>query len=38
VLSSHKIKEFGFAVLYHKASIEEDFGHNVIATKKKGGG
>jgi len=31
------VKEFGFAVLYNKARIKEDFGHNIIATKKKGG-
>ena len=31
--SSHKVKEFSFAVLYNEASIEEDFGHNIVATK-----
>jgi len=31
------VKEFGFAVFYNKAHIEKEFGHNVVATKKKGG-
>ena len=35
--SSHKVEEFGFAVLYDEASIEKNFGHNVVATKKKRG-
>jgi len=37
VLSSHKVKEFSFAVFYDEASIEKDFGHNIVATKKKEG-
>jgi len=30
------VEEFGFVVLYNKASIEEDFRHNIVATEKKG--
>jgi len=30
------MEEFGFAVLYDETSIDEDFGHNIIATEKKG--
>jgi len=36
VLSSYKVEEFGFAVLHNEASIDEDFGYNIVATKKKG--
>jgi len=32
------MEELGFAVLHDKASIDEDFGHNIIATEKKGRG
>jgi len=35
VAGSCKIEEFGFAVLHDKASIDEDFGHNIVATEKK---
>jgi len=31
--SSCKVEKFGFAVLYDKASIEEDFRYNIVATK-----
>jgi len=37
MLSSRKVEEFSFAVLHNEASIKEDFGYNVVATKKKGG-
>jgi len=36
VLSSCKVEELGFAVLHNEASVDEDFGHNIIATEKKG--
>ena len=29
------MEEFGFAVLYDETSIDEDFEHNIIATKEK---
>jgi len=29
------MKELGFAVLHDKASIDEDFGHNIVAIEKK---
>jgi len=32
------MKEFSFAVLHDEASINEDFGHNIVATEKKGKG
>jgi len=32
------MEELGFAVLHDKASIDEDFGHNIVATEKKGRG
>jgi len=32
------MKEFGFAMLHDKASIDEDFGHDIVATEKKGRG
>jgi len=32
------MEEFGFAVLHDEASIDEDFGHNIVATEKKGRG
>jgi len=35
VLGSRKVKEFGFAVLHNEAGIEENFGHNIVATEKK---
>jgi len=34
--SSCKVEELGFAVLHNEASIDEDFGHNIVATEKKG--
>jgi len=33
VLSFYKVEELGFAMLYNKAGIEEDFGHNIVVTK-----
>jgi len=30
------VEELSFAVLYNKASVNEDFGHNIVATEKKG--
>jgi len=27
------VEELGFAMLYNKAGIEEDFEHNIVATK-----
>jgi len=30
------VEELGFAVLYNEASIDEDFGHNIVTTEKKG--
>jgi len=36
MVGSCKVEEFGFAVLHDKASINEDFGHNIVATEKKG--
>jgi len=33
VSSSCEMKEFSFAMFHNKASIEKDFGHNVVATK-----
>jgi len=36
VSSSRKVEELSFAVLHNKASIDEDFGHNIIAIEKKG--
>ena len=32
------MEELGFAVLHDKASIDEDFGHDIVATEKKGRG
>ena len=32
-MSSCKVKEFCLAVLYDETRVEEDFGHNVVATK-----
>jgi len=32
------MEEFSFAVLHDKASIDKDFGHNIVATEKKGRG
>ena len=29
------MKELGFAMLHNEASIDEDFGHNVVAIEKK---
>jgi len=29
------MKEFSFAVLHDKASIDKGFGYNIIATEKK---
>jgi len=29
------VKELGFAMLHNEASIDEDFGHNVVAIEKK---
>ena len=37
-MGSCKMKEFSFAVLHDKASIDEDFGHNIVAKEKKGRG
>jgi len=30
------MEELGFAVLHNKASVDENFGHNIVATEKKG--
>jgi len=30
------VEKLGFAVLHNKASINEDFGHNIVTTEKKG--
>jgi len=38
VVGSCKVEEFGFAMFYDKASIDEDFGHNIVAIEKKGRG
>jgi len=35
VSSSRKVEELGFAVLHNEASIDKDFGHNIVATEKK---
>jgi len=32
------VEELSFAVLYNEASINKDFGHNIVATEKKGKG
>jgi len=32
------MEEFSFAVLHDEASIDEDFGHNIVTTEKKGRG
>jgi len=37
-MGSCKMEEFSFAVLHDEASIDEDFGHNIVATEKKGRG
>jgi len=29
------VKELGFAMLHNEASIDEDFGHNIVAIEKK---
>ena len=29
------MKELGFAMLHNEASIDEDFGHNIVAIEKK---
>jgi len=36
IAGSCEIEELSFAVLYYKASVNENFGHNIVATKKKG--
>jgi len=38
VVGSCKVEEFGFAMFYDKASIDENFGHNIVAIEKKGRG
>ena len=30
------MEELSFAVLHNEASVDEDFGHNIVATEKKG--
>jgi len=30
------VEELGFAVLHNEASVDKNFGHNIIATEKKG--
>ena len=35
VAGSCKMEEFSFAVLHDEASINEDFGYNIIATEEK---
>ena len=34
-MSSCKVEELSFAVLYNEASVNEDFGHNIVTTEKK---
>jgi len=29
------VEKLSFAVLHNEASIDEDFGHNIVATEKK---
>jgi len=29
------VEELNFAVLHNEASIDEDFGHNIVTTEKK---
>jgi len=29
------MEELGFAVLHDETSVDEDFGHNIVATEKK---
>jgi len=29
------VKELSFAMLHNEASIDEDFGHNIVAIEKK---
>ena len=36
VACSCKMEELGFTVLHDEASIDEDFGHDIVATEKKG--
>jgi len=35
--SSCEVKRFGFAMLHNKTGIKEDFGHDIVTTKQKGG-
>jgi len=32
------MEEFSFAMFHDEASINENFGHNIVATEKKGRG
>ena len=36
MMGSCEVEELSFAVLYNEASIDENFGHNIVATEKKG--
>jgi len=35
VAGSYEVEELSFAVLHNEASVNENFGHNIVATEKK---